>query len=225
MAQQAALRKRQQIAGASRMMFLWVAGISALVGISLVLSIFLIQKLYFNEKVLLEKARTVSTLEKNNKAIDGLKQNVRVLNTNQSLLDTRAQSEDKPLQVILDALPSDANSSALGASLQTKLLKGKDITIESLVVDPVVGLEVSADGTGTNPNDHTIAFTFSVSAPKGKADSLRDLLVRLERSIRAVDIQNITIEMQGDKILLSASAVAFYEPAVNADLKDKVVKP
>jgi len=44
-----ALRKRTQISQANRTMFLWIAGASALVGFALVASIFLGQKLLFNE--------------------------------------------------------------------------------------------------------------------------------------------------------------------------------
>lgn len=225
MAKDAALRKRQQIAKANRMMFLWVAGVSAVVGVAVVLSVFLAQELFFNEKVLSEKRQTVSTLKDNNQAIEGLKDNVRVLNTNQALLDTRASSDDQPLQVILDALPADINSSALGASLQKKLLKGKDITIESLTVDPVAGVESDSDSGDSDSGSNTISFNFSVSAPSKKADSLRDMLVRLERSIRAIDMSELTVEMQGNKILLSGTATAFYEPAVDPGLKDKVVEP
>ena len=64
-----ALRKRQQIAKANRMMFLWIAGVSVVVGIALVASIFLAQKAFFNEKVLAEKSKTASTLVKNNKVV------------------------------------------------------------------------------------------------------------------------------------------------------------
>jgi hypothetical protein len=230
MAQDAALRKRQQIAKANRMMFIWVAGASVIIGVAAVASLFLVQKLVFNEKVLFEKQKTVSILNNNNKKVDELKNNIRVLNTNQALLDSRAQPDDKPLQVILDALPSDANSSALGSSLQEVLLKSNNITIESLTVDPVVGVEASDDAT-TSSSDSTastgnvIGFSFSVSAPAGDANSLRELLLRLERSIRAIDITSMTVEMQGTKIVLTASANAYYEPAVTPSLKDKVVKP
>lgn len=231
MAQDAALRKRQQIAKANRMMFIWVAGASVIIGVAAVASLFLVQKLVFNEKVLFEKQRTVGILNDNNKAVDELKNNIRVLNTNQALLDSRAQTEDKPLQVILDALPSDANSSALGSSLQEVLLKSENITIESLTVDPVVGVE-SSDDTGTTTSsdstattDNVISFSFSVSAPAGDANSLRQLLLRLERSIRAIDITTMSVEMQGSKIVLTASANGYYEPAVTPALKDKVVKP
>ena len=65
-----ALRKRTQISKANRTMFLWIAGASALVGFAVVTSIFLGQQLLFNEKVLLEKNKTVSTLNANNKIVE-----------------------------------------------------------------------------------------------------------------------------------------------------------
>lgn len=217
--QDVALRKRQQIAKASRMMFLWVMVISALVGISVVVSIFLVQKLIFNEKVLAEKQTTATILRNNNESISELKENVRVLNTNQALLDSRAKEEDTPLQVVLDALPADANSSALGASLQEVLLRADNVTIDAL---SVVSSEES-DTTSSVPS--SIEFTFTVSAPADKANSLRELLRRLERSIRAIDIQSLTIETQGSRLVLSANATAYYEPAKTTELKDKTVQP
>jgi hypothetical protein len=221
-----ALRKRQQIARANRMMFLWVAGVSVVVGIALVLSIFLVQKLLFNEKVLSKKQETVRTLSDNNKVVGQLKDNARVLNTNQNLLDSRAKEEDTALQAILDALPSEPNSSALGSSLQNVLLPGDGIQVESLTVDPVAGSESVSDTEATIESAaNTISFTFSVSAPSDKIDSLRELLRRLEKSIRAIDVQTMTIEMQGSRITLTANAIAFYEPTKSIELKTETVKP
>lgn len=220
-AQDIALRKRQQIAKANRTMFVWVTGISVVVGASLVISLFLFQKMVFNEKVLAEKQHTVSVLRNNNLVIGKLKEKVKVLNTNQALLDSRAKTEDKPLQVILDALPSDVNSSALGGSLQEVLLKSDNISIESLIVDPVTVGGVP----NTASSGNVINFSFKVSVPTSQVNSLRDLLGRLERSIRAIDIQSLVVETQGAKIVLSVDATAFYEPAVNPGLKEKVIRP
>lgn len=215
--QDSAIRKRQQISNANRMMFMWVAGVSVVVGIAAVLIVFLVQHLLFNEKVLSKKQETVSTLVANNKAVDKLEENIRLLNTDQALLDTRAKPEDKPLQVILDALPADANSSALGSSLQNVLLPGPDITIDSLTVAP-------ADSEGATTSG-AMEFTFSVSVPADKIDSLRDLLIRLERSIRAIDVSSLSLEMQGSKITMSVTASAFYEPAKTIELKNETVRP
>lgn len=214
-----ALRKRQQISNANRMMFIWVAAVSAVVGIAAVLGLFLFQRLVFNEKILSKKQQTLSTLVANNKAVDGLEENVRLLNTNQSLLDVRAKPDDTPLQVILDALPADANSSALGSSLQNVLLPAENVTIESLTVNPIDG--EASDST----TEGAIEFSFSVSAPANQIDSLRELLRRLERSIRAINVTSQTIEMQGAKITLSVTAQAFYEPAKTIELKNETVKP
>jgi hypothetical protein len=226
-----AIRKRQQIANANRMMFIWVAAVSALVGVAIVVSLFLLQKAWFNEKVLAEKGKTAATLVQNNKVVNDLKDQVRVLNTNDALKSAMAPGEDQPIQVVLDALPSEANSSALGSSLQEKFLKGDGLVIESLNVDPVAGVESQTDSniqdasldTQNNTSDNQINFRFSVSTTD--ANKLKTLLQKLEHSIRAIDIQSLTIESQDNRLVLTASGRAFYEPAKTVDLKDKTVKP
>ncbi len=231
--QDVAIRKRQQIANANRMMFTWVAIISAVVGIAIVVSIFLLQKAWFNEKVLAEKSKTASILVHNNEVIGQLKDEVRVLNTNDALKSAMAPGESEPVQVVLDALPSEANSSALGSSLQEKFLNDPALTIESLNVDPVVGVESQSDSnvqdasgtTGVSTGENQITFRFSVSTDVNNASKLKNLLQKLERSIRAIDITTLTVETQGTKLVLTVDGNAFYEPAKTVELKDKTVKP
>jgi len=222
-----AFRKRSQISKANKTMFLWIAGASALVGFAVVASIFLGQKLLFNEKQLAVKNETISTLTANNAAIAELQTQVRVLDTNVSLTKARAKDTDKAIQTILDALPDDANSLALGASLQTKLLAGiPGLTIDSLQVDPVDGVETLSSGaveSGTAVANATqITFRFSVS---GTQDALRQALTNLERSIRTIDITSLQIENQGSTQKMTVEARAFYEPTKHVVLHDKVVTP
>lgn len=231
-AQETAIRKRQQIANANRMMFLWVAAVSVVVGVAIVISLFLVQKLLFNEKVLAEKAKTASVLSENNKVVDELKNQVRVLNTNQALKDSMVPGENEPIQVVLDALPDKANSSALGASLQEKFLNDPALKLESLNVDPVAGVESQTDenvqdasATGAATGENQITFRFAVSTDIGSVGVLKDLLQRLERSIRTVDVTSLTVETQGTRVVLTVNGHAFYEPAKSVELKDKTVKP
>lgn len=231
-AQEMALRKRQQIANANRMMFIWVAAVSAVVGISIVGSVFLFQKATFNEEVLAVKSKTASTLRANNAVIPELEDAVREMNTNQALIDSMAPNQTQPIRVVLDALPSDANSSAFGASLQEKFLNDPALKIESLTVDPVEGVEsqsaanVEDAATVTETEtDHEITFRFSVSADIANASALKDLLQRLERSIRAIDILTLKIETQGTRLVLIVEGRAFYEPAKTVNLQEKTVKP
>lgn len=222
-----ALRKRTQIRKTNRMMLLWIAIASVVVGSALVVSFFLVQKLFFNERVLGEKEKTMSTLDKNNKAIPDLKDQIRVLDTNAALATAKASPDDQALQVILDALPSDANSLALGASLQNKLLAGiPNLSIESLQVDPVIGVEVSGDAAVEDASQNSVSsnqitFQFSVT---GDQAALKQVLTNLERSIRAIDITSLRIENQGAQQLMSVQGRAFYEPAKSVELYDKAVK-
>lgn len=231
--QETAIRKRQQIENANRMMFVWVAGISAVVGISLVLSLFLLQKAWFNEKVLAEKANTASVLTNDNRVIGELKDQVRVLNTNQALKDSMTPSETQPVQVVLDALPSGGNSSALGSSLQEKFLNDPALTVDTLNVDPIAGVESQSDpnvqngvsSPGVVAGANQINFEFAVSVSNANVSALKTLLQKLESSIRAIDITSLNIDTQSSSVLMTVQGRAFYEPAVTVDLKDKTVKP
>lgn len=228
-----ALRKRTQISKANRTMFLWVAGASALVGFAVVVAIFLGQKLFFNEKVLYAKNKTISVLNENNRVVADLKTNVRVLDTNADLAKVKATGSDQTIRVILDALPADANSLALGASLQSKLLAGiPGLTLVSLQVDPVQGIEsltgagvVSSSSAASSvaaTTDNQITFQFSVT---GNQASLLQALTNLERSIRTIDITRLQIQNQGSSQVMTVQGRAFYEPAKNIVLYDKVVRP
>jgi len=225
-----AIRKRTQIAKANRTMFLWIAASSAIIGCALVVSFFLAQKLIYNERVLIEKEKTISILKANNAIVSDLETQVRVLDTNSALASVKSSDSEQTIQVILDALPSDANSLALGASLQNKLLAGiPGLTIESLQVDPVVGIEsLSTSGSTTQDasggavdTSNQITFQFAVS---GDQTALKAVLTNLEKSIRAIDITSLRIETQQSKELMTVQGRAFYEPARTIQLQDKVVK-
>lgn len=208
--------KRSQVNASNRVMFLWVAGVSVIFGFALVGSIFLGQMYMFNDRVLQEKNKTIETLKKNNANVDELEANVRAIDTNQALIDSKAKPEDKAVQVILDALPSDANSLALGASLQSKLLNG--FSIESLKVDNVdTGDSTSTVTQSSSRGQNQITFSFSIN---GSETDFKNVLINLEKSIRTIDILSLNIE-NGK---LNVQARAFYEPARVINLRDKTVK-
>ena len=219
-----ALRKRQQIAKANRTMFLWVAGASALVGMAVVVSISLSQKLLFNQRVISKKQTAASTLAANIKTFPELKNNIRALDSNQALLDSRAKEQDTALQAVLDALPATVNGTALGSSLQNVLLKQDGVTLESLSVDD--GADgATSDTAAVAATGNTIPFTFVVSIDSSDTSKLLELLERLERSIRAIDIQSLSMEMSDKSIKMTVQASASYEPAQTIELQTKTEKP
>lgn len=217
-----AIRKRTQIAKANRAMFLWIAIASALVGAALVVSIFLAQKLIYNEKVLAAKQQTVSTLARNNAVVTDLEKAIRALDANEALASVKTNENNQALQSILDALPSDANSLALGASLQNKLLTGVGgVTLESLQVTPVSGIESLNGGDVVGSDDNSIAFQFIIS---GSDAQLKKILQNLERSIRTIHIDSLKIEIQSKGPVMTVQARAFYEPTKTIELQEKAVQ-
>lgn len=229
-----ALRKRQQIAKANRMMFVWIAIASVVVGFAAVVSVFLWEKGQFNNEVLSEKGKTAAILRENVDAAKELKEQIRVRNTSQALRDAMAPGETEPIRVVLDALPSEANSPAFASSLQDRFLNLPGLTIESLSVDPVAdelgqaegAIEDAAVGPSADGSvSGEIPFTFSVSAESANVAALQDLLQRLERSIRTIDIRNLKLEKQGDKLVLTVIGKAFYQVAISAELTEKTINP
>lgn len=222
-----ALRKRTQIAQASRTMFIWIAIASALVGTAAVVSIFLAQKLIYTEKVLAAKQTTVSTLDANLAVVDPLKTEIQALDANSALLSVKANDNDQALQVVLDALPAEANSLALGASLQNKLLAGIDgnYTLKSLEVKPVDGVESLAGGdvvdASSSAAGNTINFSFSV---EGDQAALRQILQNLERSIRTIVVTRMNLNSETGKLTMNIKGHAFYQLAKTIELKEVPVK-
>lgn len=224
------LRKRQQIMRTNQSMFIWIAGVSVVVGISIVLVVFLVQSIWFGEKVIAEKRNTESILDKNLSVIPSLKDNVRVLNADENLKLTRLNDTDSAIQSVLDALPAQANSTAMATSLQTKLIGGvSGISIESLKVQPVSGVEIAntatASSDSSDPTSNMIGFSFSISAATNNQDALREVLLRIEKSIRPFNITSLSVEGQGSRVVLTVAGVGYYEPAQTSELKDKVVRP
>ncbi|MGV9002048.1 MAG: hypothetical protein ACOH18_03810 [Candidatus Saccharimonadaceae bacterium] len=226
-----AIRKRTQIAQANRTMFIWIAIASALIGTAAVVGIFLFQKLTYNELVLSRKLDTVSTLDHNISVIDGLKTDIKALEVNTDLMSIKANDTDEALQVVLDALPSDANSLALGSSLQNKLLAGitGSYSLKSLQVTPVTGLETTADATTvdagttgtTAASSSPIGFVFSV---KGDQTALHQVLQNLERSIRTIVVSRLSMDTQSGELTMTVEGHAFYQPAKTIQLTDEIVK-
>ncbi|MCA9341093.1 hypothetical protein KC952_01020 [Candidatus Saccharibacteria bacterium] len=231
-----ALRKRQKIKQAGRMMFFWVAGASVIVGASAVVLFSMTQKLIFNEQVLAKKGQTISRLEQNKKIVPELKDNVRLLNTNQKLINLQTPADAQPVQVIFDALPTTANGEALGSALShPKLLGDSSITvISSSVGDSSIdsassssssssstsatsgtnsGTTSSTSSTTVKPSE--ISFRFTVSS--SSVNNLRDLLSRMSRSIRAFNVSSVNFMNSTKNFEMTVTGQAYYLPAKTVD--------
>lgn len=215
------VRKQTLIAKTNRTVFAWVVGASSLIGASVVLMIILVQVLIFNEKVLHEKGKTTQQLRKNITAAKELRGSVSVLNANKELRTVRTSDDTPPLQSVLDALPADANDLALGASLQKRLLSDiPGVRVESVALSAVNGI---SEDTVAGSNSNTLSQMFSVSI-SGTPEALRTALERLERSIRAVDIQTISASSHESRVTLQITGAMSYLPPTTVEMSTKKIK-
>lgn len=223
-----ALRKRQQIDASKRTMFMAVALAAFVSGIALVVSFFLVQQIIFHGKIIATKQDTIGTIKDNAKAIEQLKDDIRVLDTNTALNSVKVNQENSALQVILDALPAEPNADALGASLQFKIAQPVDgITIEALSVVPTDAdttvAPVIAEEESNNESEYpSIRFNMVVS---GSAASLQSLLSRFEKSIRVIELTSVEVQAGSSGNRMSMMGRAYYEPARDIQIGKKVVKP
>jgi len=208
--------KRKAIADSSRTMFGWVAGMSAIVGACLVVALFLGQQIVFKMDVVGKMSETLGTLRDNNKVASELTKNVLVLETDSALNSIKANSDEKALQVVLDALPADRNSLALGSSLQRKLLADIDgLTIDSLSVD---------QGDSSSGRAKTI-IPIQIQVSATNASAIKDMLTRLEQSIRVIDVDNFVLERSDSSYQATISAHAYYTDPKEVIFGEAIVKP
>ena len=223
-----ALRKRQQIDSSKRTMFIFVAVAAFVSGIALVVSFFLVQQIWFQGRVISQKQATVNTINANLKAVDGLKDNIRLLDTNEALSSVKSSDDSSAVQAVLDALPTEPNADALGASLQVMFVGAIDgLTIESLsVTDPSDEGALTASGSDSEPesNDPNLGIGFSMSV-SGSAEQLKALLARFERSIRVIKIDSLNVEASKDSLKMDIEGRAYYQPAYDVKIDEKVIKP
>lgn len=213
----AAIRKRQKIEQSNKAMFVWIALMSAVVGICLVVSWFLYQQLAFKTSVVSSKKDALIALERNVENADELIANVRKHETDKGLNAVKANQEDRALQVILDALPTGSNKYALGSSIQKRLASNLNgVDVETLTVGEQGDL--SETGGGKVP--------FKLIVTSRDANKLKELLLRFERSIRTISVSDVSLERPSDKkYTLSIQAEAHYELPTTIELGKKRIKP
>ena len=222
--------KRKAIADSNKAMFLWIAGMSVVVGICIVVMIFLGQQIAFKVKVVAALGGTVSDINHNNDVANELMENVRVLESNDALRSVRI-GDEKALQVPLDALPADRNAIALGASLQEVLLTGvSGLEVVSLAVDSdgAVGQADGGEtegGEGADSGSSVDSITIQMQLKAGSANTIKDALTRLERSIRVIDIDTFSLERSDSTYEVSITAHAYYELAQELQLVKQTIMP
>lgn len=221
------VRKRQQIANANKQMFIWVAVAAVVVAVCFVLGLNFVQRIIYQAKVNGEISSTADTLAKNVKTIPALMTEVDTLKTNTNLTLSNLMSDNSTaFQVVLDALPTEDDRTALGASLQQKVLTPSGVSIEQISVTDSSGAAASATdgaaGSGVKPTAQPITFSIVLN---GSYSAIQSVIKDIERTIRPITINSIDLQGTDDKLQATINATTYYVPKVNYSLGSKEVQP
>lgn len=221
-----AVRKRQQIQNANRAMLIWVAAASAIVTVCIVLGYNFTQTLMYNNKVISAKNQTNKILKDNISTIDELKQNVNKLQTDRNLIALKASPDDTAFQVVIDALPTEDDRTALASSLQGRILAQSGVSIEQVSVTESTSSYNTGATADTGASDDSLAqvinFNFVIG---GDYASIQKAVQDIERTIRPINITSMTVQGVANQLQATVNATTFYVPAVIFQLGSKEVQP
>lgn len=216
------LTKRQQVEKANKNIFIWVAAAAVVVSLSVVMLQFLVREALFNSKIISKQQSTSQTLEQNKKNFDGLKRNIDALLADDSLSTLRVNQNDSSLQVILDALPTNGDTTSFSNSLYNKVLSRQGVTISGVSVG--TGSAVTAESQATSLSSDPQAITFGTSI-SGSADQIRATLLDVEKVIRPISIKQMSITVSAGKLDVSLQGETYFLSRSSISLGKETIKP
>lgn len=123
-------------------------------------------------------------------------------------------------KIILDALPSKYDFPALTSSLE-KFAASQNVSIESIAgTDDEVAQ--SGQMASTTPKASPLVFQIKV---KGPYLQLQEFTKSLEKSIRPIKMQKISVMATEEGVSLDVTAETYYQPEKSLELKKEVLKP
>ena len=164
-------------------------------------------------------------------AIDTIRTNVDALKSNEQLNLSQLKSDDQsPLQVILDAMPTEDNRTALGSSLQDKVLSLHGATIQNLSVISDDSASTTSDDSELSASDNTSSLNVAAKPIEfsleltGDYTSIQRTIEDMERSIRTIVINNMTVDGTDNNLTAKITATTYYTPKINYKTSTTEVK-
>jgi Tfp pilus assembly protein PilO len=224
MAQPVKSIKRNLISKANTTIVAVTAGACFIVVFSLVASVTLVGQFKYQNKIISAKREARDTLKKDIESTKTLAAAYRAFTTtSQNVLDGdpngQGGQDGNNAKIVLDALPAKYDFPALATSLE-KILNNQAVTIRSIGGTDDV-LNTANTSLSTSPQATAMPFKISVS---GDYDSMRNVVNALERSIRPIDVQSISITGNQTELTMEVTAQTYYQPGKDLKIGTKVIK-
>lgn len=200
------------------------AGACFVVVFCIVSSVQLMGQLTYQNRVIGAKKGALSTLKEDLAATDSLTNSYQAfINTSKNAIggDPNGQGpqDGNNAKIVIDALPSRYDFPALGTSLEN-ILTSQTQKIQGIIgTDDAINQENSQ--TSSNPQPQPMPFELSVNGDYG---GMQNVVMALERSIRPVKVQSITITSAQNNLTMTVTAQTYFQPQKSLNITTKVVK-
>lgn len=183
----------------------------------------LLGQMAYQSKVIEAKSKTRQILKDNLSARDQLVTQYQafVSTTTNVINGSSAGTGDRDgdnAKIILDALPSKYDFPAVGTSLE-KLIQANGLTITTI---SGTDDEIAQSGQ-TSVSPQPIEMPFQVGL-EGSTDQTAKFFEAIQRSIRPIKAQIVTITGDDAKITTTITANTYYQPEKNLNIREEVVK-
>jgi len=223
--------KRAMISKDSRSVMIATTVAAVILSVSVVLGGSMIEDIAYNGKVIDQLNETNSRLESNKQNASKIEAALNNLNKSESLKQLRVNADDEPLQVIIDAMPTNDRRATFAASLQSKVLNQSGASLQSLNVNDGQSSEntktttvPTTSTTMTSTGNGPLPMEFSASL-LGDAMVVTNTLKDIERTIRPISITSMTITPASNKtdLTVDINAVTYYNPLLNYAITEEVI--
>lgn len=216
--------KRLQIDKANSSMVTVIATATFLLVFSLVAGKSLLSQRSYQARVIDKKETARDTLKANVESSKSLTNYYKAFTSTSSNIiggnpGGNGDRDGDSAKIILDALPYTYDFPGLASSIE-KIMSKNSLKIQSISgSDDQVAQQVNV----SSPTPQPIAIPFQVTA-SGSYKSIQSLFEIVERSIRPIQIQNLSLSGGSDDMTINFTAQTFYQPSVSIEAKTEEVQ-
>lgn len=219
------ITKRVAISKANAQMVI-IVGVAAFITVfCLIASKSILSKNEYQGRVISAEDKANSQLTSNLEAFNTLNKNYQSFISDPTNViggqsSGNANNSGSNSKIVLDALPPTYDFPALASSIEA-ILSGQHLTIGG-----ISGLdeELSEENNNISPDPTPVAMAFTFTVNNVSYQQIGSLLQDLQKSIRPIAIDNVSLNGGGSNIILSVSAHTYYQPGKSLGISEVPVQ-
>ncbi|HET8991438.1 MAG TPA: hypothetical protein VFN31_00175 [Candidatus Saccharimonadales bacterium] len=225
MANTEALTKRVALSKANAQVVAIVAVASFVTVFCLIAAKTVLSQNSYNSRVISAENIANNQLKANLTAFNSLSSNYyNFVNSNTNVLggqsnNTTANNGGSNSKIILDALPPTYDFPALASSVEA-ILKSQGLTISGI---GGTDNQLTEQTNNTSPSPTPVSMPFSFTINDLNYQAVGALLDTLQKSVRPIAVDSISLNGGGSNISLSVQAHTYYQPAKSLGIKEQAV--